>query len=466
MADQIAFFTPEQARELWQDYQTRKQLQPQLQQNFPRRRKIDEPSPHRVFVKNATGLEAPPFACMQVTGTAYENAKAYVVVRLPEEACGEFVFNGQFPIPPGGYGWAYAYGQVRMLGSGAIEDGCKRAGPAANSWAVAPGEGPFVVYGSDGSFPNVVRGRIVGEICKARWIKFKYSGESGAISIDEYWDGVDPSDCGDIEVVYPLGAPCPEDDVIAFWDPNEGNYVAIATKSAMLGEPVTKTLILNVENEDCGVTLTEFEAKVFKGTCTTENQERDVVLGTSTPMLVAISSEECGHINYAYQQVRVFLCGSELQFADFPIDFTGIAFVTGASFGAQTCLGNATWTFNTTTNDWDLTTACASGCVAIKPAIPSPLPTGTITTTSACDSPVNGQCGLNLSVAPICGSGGDVTTVHVPLPLEAVDVVTEVVDNVTDLRSYMKRLYVCNFEPLDDAIITTIEDCPPEEESP
>jgi len=45
-------------------------------------------------------------------------------------------------------------------------------------------------------------------------------------------------------------------------------------------------------------------------------------------------------------------------------------------------------------------------------------------------------------------------------------VVTEVVDNVTDLRSYMKRLYVCNFEPLDDAIITTIEDCPPEEESP
>jgi hypothetical protein len=462
MAEQIGFFTPEQARELWQDYQTRKQLQPQLQQNFPRRRDIDEPSPHRVFVKNATGLEAPPFACMQVTGTSYENGMTYVVVRLPEEACGEFVFNGQFPIPPGGYGWAYAYGQVRMLGSGEVEDGCKRAGPAANSWAVAPGEGPFVVYGPDGSFPGVARGRIVGEICKARWIQFKYSGggsggSAPSIEVDDYWDGVDPSDCGEIEVIYPLGEPCPDEDVIAFWDPNDGKYVAISTKSAMLGEPVTKTLILDVENESCGIKLTEFEAKVFKGTCEAEDNERDVELGESMPVVASISSESCGHINYAFRQIRAFPCDSTVQFTDFPIDFGSAMFVTAAEFGPPDCPGNATWTFNTGTNDWDLTTACPNGCTAIKPAIPDPLPTSAITTTTTCDVPASGQCGLNLTLGGICVS--DVSVVHVPLELTSVDVVTEVVDTGADLRSYRKRLYVCNVEDLSDDIIGTFEEC-------
>jgi hypothetical protein len=35
--DQIGVFTPEQARELWQDYQSRKQLPARVQQHYPQR---------------------------------------------------------------------------------------------------------------------------------------------------------------------------------------------------------------------------------------------------------------------------------------------------------------------------------------------------------------------------------------------------------------------------------------------
>lgn len=38
MIEQIGVFTPEQARQLWQDYLTRTQSNPQLQQNYPQRR--------------------------------------------------------------------------------------------------------------------------------------------------------------------------------------------------------------------------------------------------------------------------------------------------------------------------------------------------------------------------------------------------------------------------------------------
>jgi hypothetical protein len=66
--DQIGVFTPEQARELWQDYQSRKQLNPQVSKNYPERRPIDEVSPHRVFVKNTSGETCPAYGCLQITG--------------------------------------------------------------------------------------------------------------------------------------------------------------------------------------------------------------------------------------------------------------------------------------------------------------------------------------------------------------------------------------------------------------
>lgn len=49
--EQIGVFTPEQARQLWQDYLTRTQSNPQLQQNYPQRRELNEHRPRRLQVK-------------------------------------------------------------------------------------------------------------------------------------------------------------------------------------------------------------------------------------------------------------------------------------------------------------------------------------------------------------------------------------------------------------------------------
>lgn len=56
--DGIGAFTPEQARLLWQDYQSRKQLQPNLTQNYPQRRPVVDRSTRRLQVIFSNDLAA------------------------------------------------------------------------------------------------------------------------------------------------------------------------------------------------------------------------------------------------------------------------------------------------------------------------------------------------------------------------------------------------------------------------
>jgi len=163
MADQIAAFTPEQARLLWQDYQERKQLKAQLQQNFPQRRIIDEPSPHRVFVRNDSGETIPAYGCMQVTGTDVVAGRTVVTVNKPFEDDGEYLINSQFEIPAigeesEGVGWAYRFGVVIFLGSPPA--GPTQYRPIVNSWEIEEGDGPFVIYGEHNAATNALIGRI------------------------------------------------------------------------------------------------------------------------------------------------------------------------------------------------------------------------------------------------------------------------------------------------------------------
>lgn len=276
MADrEIGSFTREQARLLWLDYQERKQLQPHIQHNFPVRREIDEPSQHRMFVKNNSGEEIPAFACMQVDGLQMVGDTGYVKVIKPDASCGEFVFNSQFPIPIGGYGWAYSFGQVRMRGTFSTPfSACDRYQPTSGQWTISKGPGPFVVYGADTAFSGVLRGRIVGESCKAKWIKFYYDPadppDAENVPIDAFYDGPDPTDCGDVSVAYPLGEPCAAGDVLAFYDPNTDTYQATATPAAMLGEAEEQTFLAAIsplepyaEEEECGFSYVQTTAKVF-----------------------------------------------------------------------------------------------------------------------------------------------------------------------------------------------------------
>jgi hypothetical protein len=148
---EAAWFTPEQGREMWQDYLRRKQLPAQQTQNFPNRRTLDEPSPHRVFVYNTGSEVIPAYACMRVTGTRNINNVTAIDVEKPTSTDGEFLFNSQFPIAvpsstETGVGWAYRFGVVIMLGDAPSEPSVEYS-PIVGSWEIEEGAGPFVVYG-------------------------------------------------------------------------------------------------------------------------------------------------------------------------------------------------------------------------------------------------------------------------------------------------------------------------------
>ncbi len=148
---EAAWFTPEQGRELWQDYLRRKQLPAQQTQSFPQRRPIDEPSPHRAFVYNTGSEIIPAYACMRVTGTRNINNVTAIEVEKPTSTNGEFLFNSQYPIAvpsstDPGVGWAFRFGVVIMTGEDPSDAGASY-GPIVGSWEVEEGSGPFVVYG-------------------------------------------------------------------------------------------------------------------------------------------------------------------------------------------------------------------------------------------------------------------------------------------------------------------------------
>jgi hypothetical protein len=191
--DQIGVFSPEQARTLWQDYLSRQQLQSQLTRNYPQRRPIDEPSPHRAFVKNTTEETIPPFACMRITGVEVVGQRTAITVEKPTSTDGEFLFNGPYPIeaPAGavpateagefipakmGVGWAYRYGVVVMLGQPPSEPNVSYL-PIVDSWEIEEGAGPFTVFGEYEITPESTTAALIGRIGGgsgggSQWIEF------------------------------------------------------------------------------------------------------------------------------------------------------------------------------------------------------------------------------------------------------------------------------------------------------
>ena len=164
--DEIGVFSPEQARLLWQDYLTRRQVQPQTLANYPQRRQIDEPSPHRVFVRNDAYEECPAYGCMQITGVAEVGGQTVVTIDKPSSTDGEFLFNCQYAIPAGGNGWAYRYGVVIAIGEPPATANTVYQ-PIIDSWEIGEGGSLFVVFGEH----NVVDRGLIG--------RFAVSGGGG-----------------------------------------------------------------------------------------------------------------------------------------------------------------------------------------------------------------------------------------------------------------------------------------------
>jgi hypothetical protein len=160
--DAIGVLPPEQMRELWQWYQSQKQLPAQLTKSFPQRRPIDEVSPHRAFVLNSDTYEAiPPFACMQITGTQIYGGRTVITVEKPTTIDGEYLFNSPYPIEAGKAGWAYRFGVVVMLGQPPSEANVSFQ-PIIDSWEVEEGGGPFTVFGDYKITPESTTSALIG----------------------------------------------------------------------------------------------------------------------------------------------------------------------------------------------------------------------------------------------------------------------------------------------------------------
>ena len=119
-----------------------------------------------VFVRNDTGEEIPPYACLQVTGAVEHNNQNWLTVKKPADTTGDagwFVFNGLNPIGTSDsekYGVAYDGPMVRMLTDGSAVNAGDKWRPTVGAFTIEPGDGPFIAAGEDDIKPDVMKGFI------------------------------------------------------------------------------------------------------------------------------------------------------------------------------------------------------------------------------------------------------------------------------------------------------------------
>lgn len=117
-----------------------------------------------IYIRNDTGEEIPPFACLQVTGTVDSGGQNYVTVDKPVDTTGEagwYLFNGIAPIATGDYGIGHDGPLVRMLTDGSTVTCGDSWQPQVDSFEVAPGGSIFSAVGEDDIETDVMRGFIV-----------------------------------------------------------------------------------------------------------------------------------------------------------------------------------------------------------------------------------------------------------------------------------------------------------------
>lgn len=130
--------------------------------------------PELIYVRNDSGEEIPPFACMQSTGTVEEGGQNYIKVDKPVDVtgmAGEFLFNSIAPIPASGnnkYGVAQAGPVARMLTDGSTVTSGGLWSPEVDEWAVIPGA-LFLAIGADNIDDDVIKAYVKGPdmiVCK------------------------------------------------------------------------------------------------------------------------------------------------------------------------------------------------------------------------------------------------------------------------------------------------------------
>lgn len=118
-----------------------------------------------VYVRNDQAEAAPPYACMQVTGTVEVGGQNYLIVEKPADAdgtAGWYVFNGPSEIAQDDFGIAFDGPLCRMLTDGTTITAGGVWGPVAASWELAPNGSLFVAAGEDDIATDVMKGFFKG----------------------------------------------------------------------------------------------------------------------------------------------------------------------------------------------------------------------------------------------------------------------------------------------------------------
>lgn len=165
MRNPIGYYSPETARTIKEvvDYLLRNGfVMPAGRRN---QQTIEPTTP--IYVRNDSGEEVPPFACMQTTdpGTVESGPQNYITIGKPADTTGDggiFLFNGEHAIPASGDGTNYGIGHpgpiARMLTDGSAVNHADQWGPVVDQWEIAPGGSLFFAIGEDDIAPSVIKG--------------------------------------------------------------------------------------------------------------------------------------------------------------------------------------------------------------------------------------------------------------------------------------------------------------------
>lgn len=151
------------------------------------------PQESPIYIRNDSGEEMPPFACMQVTGTVEAGGQNYVKVDKPVDTsgtAGEYLFNGFAAVEDGGYGIAYAGPFVRVLTDGSTITCGDSWQPVVNQWYITTGGSLLSAVGADDIETDVMRAFILGGSGGFTRIEFEVTAATTVSDTNSPFDGM------------------------------------------------------------------------------------------------------------------------------------------------------------------------------------------------------------------------------------------------------------------------------------
>jgi len=145
-----------------------------------------------IYVRNDSGEEIPPFACLQTNGAVDAGGQNYIKVVKPVDDTGEagkYLFNGIAPIETGGYGIAHDGPLVRMLTDGSTITCGDSWQPDVGQWAVTTGGSLFTAAGADDIAEKVMRA-FIGSSGSGGTIEFLIDSATTISNSSSPYDGM------------------------------------------------------------------------------------------------------------------------------------------------------------------------------------------------------------------------------------------------------------------------------------